>query len=81
MGLYNFTLIHNFRLIITYHTQGEVIFWRYLDFEPVGAEDIARQLAQISGYELVNETETNSYAGYRDWFIIEFNRSGFTIET
>ena len=80
-GIYNFTLKRNFKLIIAYHTQGEIIFWRYLDFEPPGAEDVARQFARISGYELVNEVETNSYAGYRDWFISEYNRPGYTFET
>lgn len=80
-GMYDFTLQHDFKLILAYHTQGEIIFWRYLDFEPPGAEDIARQFARVSGYKLINEVETNSYAGYRDWFISEFNMPGYTIET
>lgn len=38
-------------------------------------------LQELVGYELINEVETNSYAGYRDWFISAYNRPGFTIET
>lgn len=81
MSLYDFTLAHNFSLILSYHTQGEVIFWRYLDFEPEGAEDLGRELARISGYLLDDEVETNSYAGYRDFFISTYNRPGYTVET
>lgn len=81
LGIYNFTMERNFKLILAYHTQGEVIFWRYLDFEPSGAEVVASEFARVSGYTLINEVETNSYAGYRDWFISYFNRPGYTIET
>lgn len=81
LGIYNFTLQRNFKLILAYHTQGEIIFWRYQNFEPVGAEAIARQFSRVSGYELINEVETNSYAGYRDWFISYYNRPGYTFET
>ena len=81
LGIYNFTLERNFKLILAYHTQGEIIFWRYLDFEPPGAEAVANEFARVSGYTLINEVETNSYAGYRDWFISFYNRPGYTVET
>ncbi len=81
LALYDFTLMHNFRVILAYHTQGEVIFWRYLDYEVAGAEDLGKEFARISGYLLDNTVETGSYAGYRDWFISTYNRPGYTIET
>lgn len=81
LSIYNFTLENNFRLILSYHTQGEVIFWRYLNYEPEDAERIANEFAKISGYSLINEVETNSFAGYRDWFISTYNRPGYTVET
>lgn len=80
-GLYNFTLERNFKLILAYHTQGEVIFWRYLNFNPPGAEAVANEFARVSGYQLVNEADSESYAGYRDWFISYYNRPGYTVET
>lgn len=81
LALYDFTLMRNFRLILSYHTQGEIIFWRYLNYEPSGAEDLGREFARISGYLLDDTIETGSYAGYRDWFIATYNRPGYTIET
>lgn len=81
LALYDFTLMRNFRIILSYHTQGEVIFWRYLDYEPAGAEDLGREFARISGYLLDDTIETGSYAGYRDWFISTYDRPGYTIET
>lgn len=81
LGIYNFTLERNFKLILAYHTQGEIIFWRYLDFEPPGAEAVANEFARVSGYTLINDVEIDSYAGYRDWFISFYNRPGYTVET
>lgn len=81
LALYDYTLAHNFSLILSYHTQGEIIFWRYLNFEPEGAEELGREFARVSGYILDDTVETNSYAGYRDWFISNYNRPGYTVET
>ena len=81
LSAYNFTLENNFRLILSYHTQGEVIFWRYLNYEPEEAEAIGQQFAKVSGYTLDNEVNTNSFAGYRDWFISTYRRAGYTVET
>ena len=41
LALYNFTLQHNFRLILAYHTQGEVIYWKYADYLPAESEYIS----------------------------------------
>ena len=81
LALYNYTLAHDFKLILSYHTQGEIIYWRYLEFEPVGAEELGKEFARISTYTLDDEKETNSYAGYRDWYISKYHRPGHTFET
>lgn len=81
LALYDFALERNFRLILTYHTQGKVIYWRYLNYEPAGAEELGEEFADISGYTLDDTIETNSFAGYRDWFIATYNRPGYTVET
>ena len=80
LSIYNFTLQNTFRLILSYHTQGEVIFWKYLDYEPEDAERIAIEFARVSGYQLVAEAR-ESYAGYRDWFISTYFGPGYTVET
>ena len=80
MALYYFTLNHNFRLILSYHTQGEVIFWKYLDFEPIDSLMIGEEFSRVSGYALETTPYSSSFAGYKDWFISQFNKPGYTIE-
>lgn len=76
----NFTRNHNFRLVIAYHSQGEVIYWTYLNKIPPGSKATALLFSKASGYTLAEATGIVSYAGYKDWFIDKFNRPGFTIE-
>ena len=80
IALYNFTNRNNFRLTISFHSQGKVIYWRYLDYMPEGSFEIAREFSEVSGYELDETPLSSSFAGYRDWFIQDFNRPGFTVE-
>ncbi len=80
ISLYNFTEINNFRLTISYHTQGMEIYWRFLDYLPEDSLEIAREFSRVSGYTLSETPYRSSFAGYRDWFIQDFNRPGFTIE-
>ena len=80
LALYNFTLIHNFRLILAYHSQGQVIYWKYADFLPEDSEEIGKKFAEVSSYTLDLTPPESVYAGYKDWFIQEYNRPGYTIE-
>jgi len=80
IAVYNFTLMHNFRLILTYHTQGRVIYWRFLNFLPPDSFEIGQEFSRVSGYELETTPISSGFAGYKDWFIQEFNRPGYTIE-
>ena len=68
----------DFRLVIAFHTQGEVIFWNYRDLEPPESEQIVNRFQQVSGYTPMQIF--NSDAGYKDWFIQDFRRPGFTVE-
>ena len=67
-------------LILAYHTQGKEIYWSFLDYEVPGAKELGEKLAQVSGYRLAEPAPNSSYAGYKDWFIKEFRRPGYTIE-
>ena len=80
LAVYNFTLAHDFNLIIAYHTQGRVIYWNFLDFNPPNSEAIGRRFANTSGYILEDTPYSSSFAGYKDWFIQNYNRPGYTIE-
>ena len=79
-AMYNFTLNHNFRLILAYHTQGEVIYWKFSNYVPPASIYIGEQFALASGYTLENTPYTSGFAGYKDWFIQNYNRPGYTIE-
>lgn len=80
LNMYNFTLSHDFRLILAYHTQGEVIYWKYLDYEPENSRRIAEYFGKVSGYAVEETPDISGYAGYKDWFIQDYNRPGYTIE-
>ena len=67
-------------LVLAYHAQGKEIYWTFLDYEVPGARELGERLAQVSGYTLTEPAEISSYAGYKDWFIKDFRRPGYTIE-
>lgn len=79
-AVYRFTKDHNFGLIIAYHTQGRIIYWKYLDYNPEDAYYIGTQFSRSSGYALEETPYASAFAGYKDWFIQEYNRPGYTIE-
>lgn len=67
-------------LTISWHTQGKEIYWKFLDLAPAGAQELGEQMAALSGYRLSEIPYASSFAGYKDWFIQDFNRPGYTIE-
>lgn len=76
----NFTNRRDFSLVISYHSQGRVIFWSFLDLAPPESLEIANLFARASGYEVADVPPEAAFAGYKDWFIQEYRRPGFTIE-
>ena len=80
INIYQFTIEHNFRLILAYHTQGEVIYWKYLDYEPEKSRQIAEYFGNVSGYAVEETPSESGYAGFKDWFIQNYDRPGYTIE-
>lgn len=65
---------------LSLHTQGEVIYWRFADFDPPGARELGEKLAAASGYLLSATPPVSDNAGYKDWFIQDWNRPGYTVE-
>ena len=61
-------------LVLAYHTQGNVIYWKYLNFEPEGSRALAERFA------CEDTPYASGFAGYKDWFIQNFDRPGYTIE-
>lgn len=79
-AVYRHTLIFDPGLILAYHTQGNVIYWKFSDYEPVGSRNIAELFGEASGY-MVDETPyASGFAGYKDWFIQNYDRPGYTVE-
>ena len=69
-----------FDILVIYHTQGEVIYWKYLDIEPPGARVCGEAMAAASGYALEDTPYASGHAGFKDWFILEYDKPGYTIE-
>ncbi len=79
-AVYNFTRNHDFKLTLSYHSQGEIIYWKYLDYEPENSRRIAEYFGEVSGYAVEETPYSSGFAGYKDWFIETYNRPGYTIE-
>lgn len=67
-------------LVLAYHTQGKVIYWQFQDYVVPGARELGEEFARLSGYTLADTPYESSFAGYKDWFIQNFRRPGYTIE-
>jgi len=67
-------------LVLAYHTQGQVIYWQFEDYDVPGARELGEEFARLSGYTLADTPYESSFAGYKDWFIQNFRRPGYTIE-
>ena len=80
LAVYNFTLSHNFELILAYHTQGKEIYWQFQNYATQRARLIGEQFSSVSGYRLADVPFNSSFAGYKDWFLQEYRRPGYTIE-
>ena len=79
-AMMEFSLKNNFGLSISYHTQGEEIYWLYKSKIQDRAEYYAQKFKEASGYVLAENPGEASAAGYKDWFINTFNKPGYTIE-
>lgn len=68
------------RHVTALHSQGEVIYWGYGKKEPSRSRRMAEIMATSSGYALDIPSPIAQGGGFKDWFIKEFNRPGFTVE-
>ena len=76
----DYTLTVDPALVLAFHTQGEEIYWKFRDYEIPGAKELGEEFARLSGYTLADTPYESAFAGYKDWFIQQFRRPGFTIE-
>ena len=78
--LCNFIRFRELRAVLTFHTQGEEIFYRSAEKAPRGSSVLARRMAMLSGYTLSTAEGLASYGGLTDWCIQKLDLPSFTIE-
>lgn len=78
IAMADLTISRKFMRVNAFHTQGEELYFDFEDFEPPESEAIVKEYERVSGYCPVSRLD--SYAGYKDWFILESHRPGFTVE-
>jgi len=66
--------------LVCLHTQGGEIYYGYDGIVPRGAACLAGRMARRSGYVISEPTGMASHGGCKDWFTLEFNKPGITIE-
>lgn len=72
-----------FDAVVAYHNSGSIIFWYYNQERAAYERDfqLAKALSAKNGYQLIEPDKSDiRSAGYKDWFVKEFGRPGFTIE-
>jgi Predicted carboxypeptidase len=67
-------------VVVCLHTQGGEIYFGYDDIVPRGTASLAARMARHSGYVLSEPAGMASYGGCKDWFTLEFEKPGITIE-
>ncbi|GEL76215.1 M14 family metallopeptidase [Tenuibacillus multivorans] len=68
----------DFDRVLALHTQGKVIYWGYEGLEPPEAQTIVNEYGRVSGYTPIRYVD--SHAGFKDWFIQEYRKPGYTVE-
>lgn len=69
-----------FDITVSFHTQGEEIYWKFENYIPKGGRELGERMARASGYRLAETARFSSYAGYKDWFIMIYLLPGYTVE-
>ena len=71
----------NFSATISYHTQGEVIYWYFGEGSYVEeAKKLAEIIKKNSNYRMVNSYHENYAGGFKDYMERKFNVPSVTVE-
>nr|WP_255639681.1 M14 family metallocarboxypeptidase [Aquibacillus saliphilus] len=81
-AIYNFTLDHEFKIAVAYHSSGEEIYWKYNCKGEllVISNRIAQRFSSITGYKLLESGASPGGGGFTDWFISDLKKPAFTPE-
>lgn len=79
-SVFSLSIKEDFDITLSLHTQGEEIYWQFKNYATDEARRLGEKLAAVSGYRLAFPPEFSNYAGYKDWFLQNYRRPGYTIE-
>lgn len=79
-AIVDFIRKEKFDMLLAFHSQGSEIYYDFDGMTGVHSLEIAKKMAQESGYAVRNPTGTAAFGGCKDWFIKEFGKEGFTVE-
>ncbi len=79
-ALLKFVKSHNFKTIFAFHSQGMEVYYNYENLEPPYSYSVAKFLTENTDYKVCTPTGFASFGGFKDWFIKEYRRMGFTVE-
>lgn len=81
-ALADFTLAHDFKTALAYHSSGEILYWHFHQGYSALQRDkaLAKKISAKTGYSLVPAMRNPSGGGFTDWFIQNEKRPGFTPE-
>ena len=69
-----------FSRVLALHSQGREIYWDFGGCTPPGCLPLAEKMAAAGGYRVASPEPMATGGGFKDWFIKEFRRCGFTVE-
>ena len=69
-----------FDAVLTFHSQGEEIYYTSLGQAAPNSERLGKYLARVSGYQLRSAEGLAAFGGLTDWFIKAFLKPAFTLE-
>lgn len=78
LAVYEMTLRESFSHVIAFHSQGQLIYWGYRGYEPSESKEMVTRLSLASSYTPVHTADSDG--GFKDWFIQDTGRPGFTVE-
>lgn len=81
-SMIRFTYESDPEITLSYHSSGEVLYWNFHNTPEHLARDkeMADTISSMTGYSQVAPEKDPSGGGYTDWFIVQFDRPGFTAE-
>ena len=79
-AIVKFTKILKPDIAISYHTQGEEIYYDFQRKASKEAKKIGEKMAKLTGYTLSSPEGIASFSGYKDWVISALGIPAYTIE-